>query len=331
MFEKTIRLSTALIYFLLASLAIPAQSVVLRHTIENPHGILSVKFSPDGKTLACVGEQVFRLFNPMTGELLRTLESDQYFFMETVAFSPDGKFLAGAYGSTLKIIHVKTGKVHKSISVHPHISSSHEHRITSLKFSPDSKRLAMVSGGHESYEGPLYGEIKLWDVKSGKLALELPSENDFIWAVDFSPDGTSLATGGHNQTIKIWDLESKRSVAVLAQNNGAINSLSFTADGKKLLTSGEDLSIKIWNTQNWKLAQELKGHTDRVLAVVAHQGKIISAGSKDQTIRIWEMNTGKILSVIKTDEDWNTVAISPDGKTLAAGSADGTVMVWEIK
>ena len=328
-----VRFSIILIYLLLAVLSANSQTAILRHTIENSYGVLSVKFSPDGKTLACVGDHVFKLFDVKTGHILRTFEPDYDSMIESVAYSPNGKFLAISYGNTLKILDVRSGKVHKTISVHSHTTNktSHDYRSTSVKFSPDNKRIVTVSGGFEALEGPIYGEVKLWDVKTGKLALELASENEFIWDVDFSPNGYWLASGSANGVARVWDLQTKKPVAVLSQNEGAINSLTFTANGIKLIISGEDKLVRVWNTQGWKLDRQLEGHTDRVLSVVVYQDKIISAGSGDHTIRIWEMGTGKTACVIKADEYWNAVAISPDGKTIAAGSADGTVMLWEIK
>jgi WD40 repeat protein len=55
----------------------------------------SVAFSPDGKILA-VGSQSdpnIKLFSAMTGELIRTLSRNNYYFSQ-LSFSPDGRLLA---------------------------------------------------------------------------------------------------------------------------------------------------------------------------------------------------------------------------------------------
>src|SRR6202043_703220 len=60
-------------------------------------GVFSVAFSPDGTTLASVGQQEIKLWNVATGKEVRHFKHSGIIL--SLAFSPDGKTLASG-GST---------------------------------------------------------------------------------------------------------------------------------------------------------------------------------------------------------------------------------------
>jgi WD40 repeat protein len=77
-----------------------------------------------------------------------------------------------------------------------------------LALSPDGKTVA-AAGGRSGYEG----EVKLWDIATGKLVADLNGHDGWVECVAFSPDGKVLVSaGGFWQgpgEIKLWDLSSR--------------------------------------------------------------------------------------------------------------------------
>ncbi|HWE40468.1 MAG TPA: c-type cytochrome domain-containing protein, partial [Isosphaeraceae bacterium] len=66
----------------------------------------------------------------------------------------------------------------------------HVFRVLAIDFSPDGKLMA-TGGGEPSRSG----EVKVWDVASGKLVRSLENlHSDTVFALRFSPDGTKLAS-----------------------------------------------------------------------------------------------------------------------------------------
>ena len=45
---------------------------------------------------------------------------------------------------------------------------------------------------------------QVWEVRSKKLKLDLPGHADEVYAVDWSPDGAIVASGGKDRVIKLW-------------------------------------------------------------------------------------------------------------------------------
>lgn len=46
--------------------------------------------------------------------------------------------------------------------------------------------------------------LKVWDVRTGRLAMDLPGHKDEVFAVDWSPDGQKVGSGGKDKAIRIW-------------------------------------------------------------------------------------------------------------------------------
>jgi ribosome assembly protein 4 len=48
------------------------------------------------------------------------------------------------------------------------------------------------------------GTIQVWDIRTRKLKQDLPGHADEVYAVDWSPDGEKVASGGKDRVLKLW-------------------------------------------------------------------------------------------------------------------------------
>jgi WD40 repeat protein len=67
--------------------------------------------------------------------------------------------------------------------------------------------------------------------------------------VAFHPDGTRLATAGHDRAVWLWDLEKQEEVARLAGHTSYVWSLAFSPDGKTLASGSGDSTVRLWDTE----------------------------------------------------------------------------------
>jgi ribosome assembly protein 4 len=45
--------------------------------------------------------------------------------------------------------------------------------------------------------------LKVWDLKTNKLKMELPGHSDEVFSVDWSPGGDKVASGGKDKILKM--------------------------------------------------------------------------------------------------------------------------------
>ena len=175
------------------------------------NGSVFVALMPDGETLLMAGDSGIKLRNLQTGRLLRkvpfvTANTKQYL---KAALSPDGKTLAmgvrfgGGQPETIELWDVGNGKLRLTLAENPGNKKGGKPAMKALSFSRDNKLLASSSNNQP---------VKLWNVQSGSLRATLeakvptpvftPDEK----TVAFSPDGTTLAVGVHNE-VHLWKVD----------------------------------------------------------------------------------------------------------------------------
>ncbi|MCA2859822.1 MULTISPECIES: hypothetical protein [unclassified Microcystis] len=212
-----------------------------RNRLEgHDNSVLSVNFSPDGKTLVSGSDdKTIKLWNVETGQEIRTLKGHDS-SVWSVNFSPDGKTLvSGSWDKTIKLWNVETGQEIRTLK-------GHDSSVLSVNFSPDGKTL--VSGSDDK-------TIKLWNVETGQEIRTLKGHDNSVNSVNFSPDGKTLVSGSWDYTIKLWNVETGQEIRTLKGHDFYVNSVNFSPDGKTLVSGSADKTIKLWNLgTDWGLS-----------------------------------------------------------------------------
>jgi WD40 repeat protein len=200
-----------------------------------------VVFSPDGKILASGSLwDGIKLWDVATAKPIAALET-RHNTVWSVAFSPDGKTLAaGDWGETVYLWDVASRK--KTATFEGHSGS-----VNAVAFSPDGRVLAAGSGvpflfGPWTLGREKPGEIKLWQVASGKNIATVTEWGGQVHSLAFSPDGKMLLAEG-----KLRDVAHGRIIRDYVGRRLALHPGAFSPLGD-ILAMGEGDSIYLEDT-----------------------------------------------------------------------------------
>jgi WD40 repeat protein len=161
--------------------------------------VATLAFTPDGAVLASSSNDgTIRLWDTATGNELGVLREDVALAV-ALAFSPDGGTLAsGERGGNVKLWDVASRTVRGTLG------ASHEkvffEEVNAVAFSPDGGALAVAVGR----------AVQLWDVATGCRVHSLEGHAGNVKCLAYAPDGTLLASGGHDRTVRLWDVAGYR-------------------------------------------------------------------------------------------------------------------------
>lgn len=162
-----------------------------------------------------------------------------------------------------------------------------------------------------------------------------------IKAVTFSPDGTTLAVGGHTDSVRLLDVKSGKLLGEAGRGHGLIYSVSWAPSGKLLAFGAKDGSIGLldWNSTKLRARLPLQRANFPYVSSVAFtcDGShiIIARGASEDTneseIEVWDLAKRALARTLAGHElGIHAVAVSCQGLIASAG-ADSTVRLWSLQ
>jgi WD40 repeat protein len=206
----------------------------------------SVRFSPDGKSLAVVtyiedsgdGKNIVELWDVQSKKLSavqpakgRSIDGSALYVMSQIAFSPDGSKLATITKKNLEVWDIKTGELVQTLE-------GHQKDVTGVWFSPDGH--FMVSTGEQQlsgYKAPA-GELIIWNALTGQKVKTLPGYN---YAV-FTTDGKLIASGSEDKDYSLIDVSTGKVMSHFPQTGA----LRFSRNGKRAASYDDLVVIRTW-------------------------------------------------------------------------------------
>ena len=245
-------------------------------------------FSPDGKTLAAGDYQgQVRLWDVATGKQ-KCDPLEQTEIVWSLAWSPDGSKLAvGTTNDYNRDAHAEIWDVATRQSFGRF--SSADDRVVGLVFPPGAQELLVVDLHHIvlwdysreavrfeltdfpqslrywqlNREGTVLttasgsGEVRRWDMKTGKGLNKPLRHRGAATCFDYSPDGKLIVTGSDNGNCRLWDVKSGLPLGPPVAHRDHVARVAFSTDGNSFISTTSS-----GHTRTWPVPNAVEGNVD---------------------------------------------------------------------
>ena len=120
-----------------------------------------------------------------------------------------------------------------------------------------------------------------------------------VTSVEYSPNGTTLASGAYDNTVKLWDVKTQRNIATFEGHTAWVNAVAYSPDGTTLASGACDNTVKLWDVKTQRNIATFEEYTELVSSSIFRR-------------KVFSGQRGLVSSVV----------YSPDGTTLASGVGD---------
>jgi WD40 repeat protein len=241
--------------------------------------------------------------------------------------SPDRTLVACARDDGETELHRLDGAM-KRFPSHPRVSGASSPAVRSVRFSPDSRRLAT---------GDQANNVRVLTLGNGSI--ELSGHRDQVRRVSWSPSGLRLATASADQTVRIWNTGTADNSELLAlpQHEQGVCDAAWSHGGDRLASVSDDGKGRIWKIgaePESEVFTSPQGLTAMAWCPVAHRLVVGGEAYDDVPAELAAVDFGSLTNGIALYQlripRLASLAWSPDGTRLLTGSRDGSVSLLTV-
>jgi WD40 repeat protein len=192
--------------------------------------------------------------------------------------------------------------------------------IFSMAWHPDNTLLANSGIDH----------VLVWDIKKLDHAFILEGHEEMIIDLDWSADGSILASLSLDETIRLWNAPDYQESAIL--NTGKAACMDWAPSGKLIAVGTFDGGIQLWEVDSSQIKDTIDGNGQDSIVQLdwSPDGKMLAFGDTTGVVSIWFGDQDAVTTSL-VDPDGspaNDLAWSPNGQYLATAHENGVIQFW---
>lgn len=344
-----------------------------RKTNEFPLGkyrIFGIAVHPDSnELLASTRQYGFRIWNANTGEYRKDVEGIHENDPRGIKPVPEpGSVLTMDSSGIMKLWNVNNEEIHQtfngtkikgrdhakipdrvSISSNQTLFSSMNQQVL-RKWDLDATQGSSTLGEHAqrvqaggfSRDGSICAtaggfQFQLWSVPDRKrITIQPRPHYGKIYDLEFSPDGSWLATAAGDQTTQIWDVSSGQLTRLhTLEADSDLRSLAFGEEGNRLMAVSEDRTLKQWDVQSGTVTDSItferrRGGDKLQLIKKAPDQRTIALGFSEDVVMLFDPVRWEQRKVFLKKGKVHDLEFTPEGKYLI-GLIGPRIWVWNVK
>ncbi len=283
---------------------------------------LVLAYSPDGSKIAGCGDQLLRIWDALTGEMLLDFPTMNDTYIESIAWSPNSDRLATVSDDQfLRVWNISDSNYNAGqllMESQPFWEAMS--LITSVDWSSDGQFIA-TGGVSDDYS------LKIWDGTTYALVKQLAI--GWIEKLAWNPDSS------RNQFVIAGDLGGPVFVSSVTPLSGAISAvggrnipsgaMAWNSDGSQIAIGYEDGGVYVWDSSTNEQLAVMSGTDENRITQVAWSPDNTRIAAANGTVRVWESSNGQLLQTLSGTS--LSVDFSPDGTHLVYANGGGAIQI----
>lgn len=230
-------------------------------------------YSPDGQHIATLQDDLWQLYDSGSRERLGKAE---------LRTGSRGTIQFDASGERVLIVE-SDAHVFSTADFHGIRLNNSDQSVKVGRFSPDGGAVLIAIDDAAILYSP-----------AGRVLARLEGHQGEILAVDFSPDGTSIATASKDATVRLWSREGGLK-SVLKGHKGAVQAVDISQNGQYVVSGSDDGTARVWeDLSGTRPPVVLRADKDAIESVEFSRDAERVLTRSHQAVRLWRWQPGLI-------------------------------------